>query len=53
MKKYDKDSGWGTLVSSMLPFSIAFLVGWCALLAVWMLVGWPLGPGAPITYVMG
>ena len=50
MKKYDKDSGWGTLVSSMLPYSMSLLVGWSVLMAVWMLLGLPLGPGAPVYY---
>ena len=50
MKKYDKDTGWGTLVSSMLPYSMAFLFFWSLLLAVWMIIGLPLGPGAPVFY---
>jgi aminobenzoyl-glutamate transport protein len=53
MKKYDKDTGWGTLVSCMLPFSIAFLVGWIILLVIWMITGLPLGPGAPVYYALG
>lgn len=28
MKKYDKEAGIGTLVSTMLPYSTCFLVGW-------------------------
>lgn len=52
MRKYDKDSGWGTLVSSMLPYSIAFMVGWCILMAVWMILKLPLGPGSPVYYMM-
>lgn len=46
MKKYDKDAGWGTLVSAMLPFSISFLIGWTIMLAIWMGLNLPLGPGA-------
>lgn len=57
MKKYDKDSGWGTLVSSMVPYSFAFLIGWSILLALWMAlnmmgINLPLGPGAPVFYGM-
>lgn len=44
-KKYDKDAGIGTLVSTMLPYSITFLIGWSALLVVWILLNLPLGPG--------
>lgn len=48
MQDYDEDSGLGTLVSMMLPYSIAFLVFWTLLLAAWYLLGLPLGPGAPL-----
>ncbi len=47
-KKYDKDSGLGTLISTMLPYTIVFLIGWSLLMAAWYFLGWPLGPGAPI-----
>lgn len=39
----------GTLVSSMVPYSIAFAIGWTILLVIWYLIGLPLGPGAGIT----
>ena len=32
----------------MLPYSVAFLVGWTVLLVAWMLLGLPLGPGAEL-----
>ncbi len=44
-KKYDEDCGIGTLISTMLPYSLFFLAGWTALLVVWMSFGLPLGPG--------
>lgn len=44
-KKYDKDAGIGTLVSTMLPYSITFLIGWTALLVLWIVLNLPLGPG--------
>lgn len=44
-KKYDRDAGIGTLVSTMLPYSITFLLGWTALLVVWIILNLPLGPG--------
>lgn len=46
MKRYEKDSGFGTLVSCMLPYSIAFLISWSGMLIIWMLLKLPLGPGA-------
>jgi aminobenzoyl-glutamate transport protein len=48
MQKYDKKASMGTLISIMLPFSMAFLVGWSLLLIVWMMAGLPIGPGIGI-----
>lgn len=48
-KKYDEESGIGTLVSTMLPYCICFLVGWSILLIIWMAAGLPLGPGAGLS----
>lgn len=44
-KQYDEDSGMGTLISTMLPYTLFFLLGWSILLIIWMLAGLPLGPG--------
>jgi len=48
VQKYDKDAGIGTIISMMLPYSAAFLLLWSLLLVVWILLGLPLGPGAPV-----
>jgi len=45
-KKYDEDMGIGTLVSTMLPYSLFFLVSWSILLVIWFLTGLPIGPGS-------
>ena len=45
-KRYDENSGIGTLISTMLPYSIIFMIGWSVLLIIWMFLGLPLGPGA-------
>lgn len=45
-QKYDKDSGMGTLISIMLPYSICFLIGWTLLLVVWYTFNLPIGPDA-------
>ena len=45
-KEYDENSGIGTLISTMLPYSIFFLISWSLLLVVWMFFILPLGPGA-------
>lgn len=49
-QRWDKKSGLGTLISSMLPYSVVFLFGWLLMFAVWVLLGLPLGPGAPLEY---
>lgn len=47
-QKYNRQSGIGTLVATMLPYSIVFFMGWIVLLVLWVWMGWPLGPGAGI-----
>jgi len=49
-EKYDKKAGIGTLISTMLPYSILFFIFWTILLISWALLNIPLGPGAPIYY---
>ncbi len=49
--RYDKKLGIGTLISTMLPYSICFLIGWVILFYLWVFVlGAPVGPGAPTLY---
>ena len=49
--RYKRDTGVGTMVAMMLPYSVAFLTGWSLLFYVWVFVfGLPVGPGAPIYY---
>ena len=52
-QKYQKEAGFGTVVGNMLPYSIAFFIGWIALLIAWILLGLPLGPEAPQLYNVG
>ena len=47
-KQYDEDIKLGTLISMMLPYSILFLIGWTLLMIVWLTLGLPIGPGAPV-----
>ncbi|SET39960.1 aminobenzoyl-glutamate transport protein [Oceanobacillus limi] len=49
-QKYDKKMGIGTLISTMFPYSIFFLIIWSIMLIVWMLFGIDLGPAGPILY---
>lgn len=46
IQRYDPKAGMGTLVATMLPYSVAFLIVWTILLVIWTLLGLPLGPGA-------
>ena len=49
--RYKRNTGVGTLMAMMLPYSIAFLVGWIILFCVWVFVfGLPVGPGAETFY---
>lgn len=45
-QKYDEEAGIGTLISSMLPYSVFFMLGWTVLLILWYVSGFPIGPGA-------
>ena len=49
-QKYEPRIGLGTLLTLMLPYSIAFAIGWTVLLALWLLLGIPLGPGSGMVY---
>jgi aminobenzoyl-glutamate transport protein len=49
-QKYDEKASIGTVISTMLPYTLVFFVMWSLLLIVWVYFGWPLGPGAPLYY---
>jgi p-aminobenzoyl-glutamate transporter AbgT len=49
-QKYYRNTGIGTLVSMMLPYSITFLATWTAMLLLFWALGLPLGLQAPYTY---
>jgi aminobenzoyl-glutamate transport protein len=51
--RYDPKAGIGTVIATMLPYSIAFMLVWMMLLVVWMLLGLPIGPGAPMFVPIG
>lgn len=49
--RYDRNIGIGTIVATMLPYSMIFLVGWMALFFLWVFgLGLPVGPEAPTYY---
>ena len=49
-QKYDEEAGIGTIIATMLPYSIAFFIGWSILISGWILLDLPLGPGATLYY---
>jgi aminobenzoyl-glutamate transport protein len=52
-QRYDKNFGIGTLISAMLPFAVVFALVRLPMLVVWVWLGWPVGPGAPLHYTPG
>jgi aminobenzoyl-glutamate transport protein len=47
-RKYDKNLGLGTMIATMLPYSIFFLIAWIIQLLIWYFLKLPLGPGGPL-----
>ena len=52
-QRYVKGAGIGTVASTMLPYSIVFMIGWTLLLLAFWTLGLPLGIAAPYDYVAG
>lgn len=48
IQRYYSKAGIGTVIATMLPYSIVFLIGWLALLIIWIAFDIPLGPDAPM-----
>ena len=47
-QKYDEKYGIGTVIATMIPYTIFFLIFWTAMLCLWMATGFPLGPAGPL-----
>lgn len=45
LRVYDKNAGFGTLFSLMLPYTALFLIVWTVFFIIWSLTGLPVGPG--------
>jgi aminobenzoyl-glutamate transport protein len=50
-EKYDSKSGIGSLMATMLPYSVVFFIVWTLLMIVWILFDIPLGPDAGLYYI--
>ena len=48
-QQHDRRAGIGTVIATMLPYSIALMLAWAGLLTIWVLFDLPLGPGASIS----
>jgi aminobenzoyl-glutamate transport protein len=48
LERYEPRAGIGTVVATMLPYTVVFTVVWMLLLTAWILLGLPVGPGAPL-----
>jgi aminobenzoyl-glutamate transport protein len=51
-QRYQPDFGLGSLTATMLPYSFWLLVTGLAMTIGWVYLGFDLGPGAPVNYVM-
>ncbi|MDR2529200.1 MAG: AbgT family transporter [Synergistaceae bacterium] len=47
-QRYEKDTGMGTVIANMFPFSFSFTIVWLIQLSVWVTLNLPLGPGGNI-----
>ncbi|MDT0378193.1 AbgT family transporter [Streptomyces sp. DSM 42041] len=45
IQQYDRRAGLGTLFALVLPYTVAFYLGWMLLFVAWLLLGIPIGPG--------
>lgn len=52
VQKYEPKAGIGTIIATMVPYSVAFLLVWIILLVIWLLFDIPLGPNAGIHYYL-
>jgi aminobenzoyl-glutamate transport protein len=50
-QRYVKDSGIGSIIALMLPYSIVFGIVSTTTLVLWIAFDLPLGPGVPLEYV--
>ena len=51
-QRWQKEFGIGSLAATMLPFSIALLLSGLVMTALWVIFSLPLGPNAPVEFVL-
>lgn len=47
-QRYQKESGIGTIIALMLPYTVIMAAVWMVLFVIWFVIGLPLGPGYPV-----
>ncbi len=47
-ERYDKNTGIGTIISLMIPYTFALLISWIVIMVVWVMTGLPLGFDGPL-----
>ncbi len=47
-ERYDKNTGIGTIISLMIPYTFALLLAWIVIMVVWVMTGLPLGFDGPL-----
>ncbi|PWJ44617.1 AbgT family transporter [Sediminitomix flava] len=50
IQKYDKNAGIGTVIATMLPYTIVFMLIWMVILIIWFMLGIEIGPESPLFY---
>ena len=51
-QRWKKDFGLGSLMATMIPYSIWLFISGLVLTVLWVFLGFDLGPGAPIGYTL-
>ena len=51
-QRWQKGFGIGSLTAMMIPYSVWLLITGVILMVAWIFLGLPLGPGAPVEYVL-
>lgn len=51
-QRWQKEFGLGSLLATMLPYSVFLMLAGLLLTVVWVFAGWPLGPLASVEFAM-
>lgn len=52
-QRWQKEFGLGSLAATMLPYSMLLLLSGLTLTIIWIVLGLPLGPNAPVEFTLG